>query len=285
MRAAATATAVVALKRWRDAKSRLRGLPDPLRRRLAWTMAIDTLSALGETVPRLVVVSDQPGLSSRLQAAGVITEVVAESGGTGINAALARGAQHAVQRGAAVVLACVGDLPALRPATVQVLLEAALAFPRSFLADQAGTGTTMLIANRAALDPRFGTGSAKTHRASGAAPLADRLGPGAVPDARHDVDTEADLAVVTALGLRRATASLIDPATGTVGRYCEVRVIGAKRVISDAGAELAMSWTVYDPGGLPGDSNVQAQPLAMGLRLHAVVSVDRVLSAWPITES
>ena len=51
--------AVVALKAGEFAKSRLSTLPDPLRRRLAWTMAVDTLSALHAVAaanPNLVVV-------------------------------------------------------------------------------------------------------------------------------------------------------------------------------------------------------------------------------------
>ena len=57
--------AVVALKAAEHAKSRL-DFPAPLRRRLAWTMAVDTLAALSAAVSQVLVVSNQPALASRL---------------------------------------------------------------------------------------------------------------------------------------------------------------------------------------------------------------------------
>src|SRR5919204_619987 len=63
--------------------------------------------------------------------------------------------------------------------------------------DASGTGTTLLTApSGAALNPRFGTGSAAAHAASGAVPL---VGPW--PSLRRDVDTAADLRAAAALGL------------------------------------------------------------------------------------
>jgi 2-phospho-L-lactate guanylyltransferase len=70
--------AVVALKRVELAKSRLAGLPDPLRRRVAWTMAVDTLTALSAAVDEVVVVSDEPALESRLSRLGLTVRVLAE---------------------------------------------------------------------------------------------------------------------------------------------------------------------------------------------------------------
>ena len=64
------AGAVVALKSGEYAKSRL-GLPVPLRQRLAWTMALDTLRALEGALPHVLVVSAQPALGSRLARAGI----------------------------------------------------------------------------------------------------------------------------------------------------------------------------------------------------------------------
>ena len=53
----------------------------------------------------------------------------------------------------------------------------------------ADLGTTMLLADRVDLAPAYGGASAVAHRTSGAHPLGV-----AVPDARADVDTLADLA-------------------------------------------------------------------------------------------
>jgi len=64
------AAAVVALKPMEHAKSRL-AVPDALRRRLAWTMALDTLAALCDALPQVLVVSDQPALEAQLRRAGL----------------------------------------------------------------------------------------------------------------------------------------------------------------------------------------------------------------------
>ena len=68
--------AVVALKAGELVKSRLAPLPQPLRRRLAWTMAVDTLHALARAVEVVCVVSDQPALAHRLARAGLGSVVV-----------------------------------------------------------------------------------------------------------------------------------------------------------------------------------------------------------------
>lgn len=68
---------------------------------------------------------------------------------------------------------------------------------RSFLADAAGIGTTLLAAAPGApFTPRFGGPSRARHAAAGAVELA----PGAVPGVRRDVDTPADLRAARELG-------------------------------------------------------------------------------------
>jgi 2-phospho-L-lactate guanylyltransferase len=99
--------AVIALKPAEHAKSRL-GLPDPLRRRLAWTMALDTLSALSRVMSRVLVVSDQPALEARLRRAGLAVDVIGESGHVGMNPALSHGDGRYAP----------GDLQRLWPASV-----------------------------------------------------------------------------------------------------------------------------------------------------------------------
>ena len=81
------AAAVIALKPTQHAKSRL-AVPDPLRRRLAWTMALDTLSALSVPLQLALVVSDQPALEAQLRRAGIAAEVISEPGHGGMNSAL-----------------------------------------------------------------------------------------------------------------------------------------------------------------------------------------------------
>ena len=268
--------AVVALKPVARAKSRLGGLPDPLRRRLAWTMAVDTLTALAGGGASILVVSDQPALTSRLARSGVPARVVGESGAVGMNGALARGAQLLVADGCSTVLACVGDLPALRPASVRAVLRAAPEVGRAFLADASGTGTTMLLARGADLDPRFGGPSAAAHAASGATALTDTGLGGPIPDARSDVDTEDDLGRGVDLGLGAATARLTDQ-HGQLGRYAMIMTTGHT---DDHDHPLVVTST-GDRVPLPSDALADdLQPLRPGQRLHCVLAGGVVLSAW-----
>lgn len=269
--------AVVALKAGEFVKSRLSPLPQPLRRRLAWTMAVDTLHALVAGVERVCVVSGQPALAHRLGRAGLgEVEVVPEARPAGLNDALRHGADHLRGRGVPRVLACVGDLPALRPASLAVVLGAAAAEERAYLPDATGIGTTMLHANDdVALAPHFQGRSAAAHHSSGAVPLTDaRLGT-AVPDARRDVDTEVDLADAAGLGLGPATAALLDPATGRLGTYAVVTTTTAGS--PDGRAVTTDGVAVLLPEDRLADGLRAPRP---GQRLHAVIAGTTVLSAW-----
>lgn len=271
------AAAVVALKPVARAKSRLGTLPDPLRRRLAWTMAVDTLTALGEAVDLLLVVGDQPALASQLSRAGVAAEVVPEAGADGLNGALSRGTDVAASRGHTTVLACVGDLPALRSGSVRAVLDAVEDGDRAFLADASGVGTTMLVARGVPLQPHFQGPSAGAHQRSGALPLGDDLLGVPVPDARCDVDTEADLGPAAELGLGRATAALLVPGTARLGASTVVTTTGWT---TDGGLPLAVAADghrlVLPPGAVEG----LRLPLRVGQRLHAVHADGVVRSAW-----
>ena len=279
--------AVVALKAGEHVKSRLAPLPQPLRRRLAWTMALDTLAALVEAVGTVCVVSDQPALQDRLARAGLASvQVVPEGRPAGMNEALRLGAGHLRRQGLARVMAVVGDLPALRPASVRTVVDGAAAYERAYVADATGVGTTMLLAaDGVDLGPRFQGRSAAAHHHAGAVALTDeRLG-ASVPHARRDVDTEVDLADAAGLGLGPATRALLDPRTGRLGAYAVVTTVGAG---TDRG-------TVVGQGGAPGHAvtttgvRVLLPPdrVADGLRLprpgqrlHGVLAGGEVLSAW-----
>ena len=268
--------AVVALKAGEYAKSRL-DLPTPLRQRLAWTMALDTLLALTGAVPQVMVVSAQPALASRLARAGIRVEVVPEPPQSGMNAALAYGATRLRAAGAARVLACVGDLPALRVSSVQRVIAAARTFPRAFLPDSSGVGTTMLVADAGQLDPHFSGRSAARHRASGAVPLTAELLGEPLADARHDVDTEIDLATVIGLGVGQHTAVLIDQHTDRLGSYQQITATAA---VDDHGRQLAVTAAGRRVPLRPGALADGLRHVRTGQRLHAVTSRGWVLSAW-----
>jgi 2-phospho-L-lactate/phosphoenolpyruvate guanylyltransferase len=268
--------AVLALKPIEHAKSRL-AVPDPLRRRLAWTMALDTLSALYHALPHVLVVSDQPALEARLRRAGLGVAVISESGHVGINSALRRGASALRSQGFTTVVASVGDLPALKPESVVRILDASRPYPRSFIADASGIGTTILVVHGVELAPQFQGRSAAAHHASGAVSLsADAIG-SPVADARRDVDTEADLAAAIGLGVGPATRALVDHGTDRLGRYELITATqwhnadGDQLAVTAAGSRIAL------PAEALGDELRHAR---LGQRLHSVEADGRVLSAW-----
>jgi 2-phospho-L-lactate guanylyltransferase len=276
MTARSSAAAVTAIKPMVHAKSRL-AVPTPLRRRLAWTMALDTLSALCRALPHVLVVSDQPALEARLRRASLAVEVISESGHVGINSALTRGALRLHAQGFTSILACVGDLPALRSESVARVLDASRDHPRSFVADASGVGTTMLVAHDVDLTPQFQGRSAAAHHASGAVSLAAEAIGSPVADARCDVDTEADLAAAIELGVGPATSALIDHETGRLGRYLLITATQWSNADGDQLAVTASGTRIV----LPADAlRGELRHAQLGQRLHAVEADGRVLSVW-----
>jgi 2-phospho-L-lactate/phosphoenolpyruvate guanylyltransferase len=276
MTARSSAAAVTAIKPMVHAKSRL-AVPTPLRRRLAWTMALDTLSALCRALPHVLVVSDQPALEARLRRASLAVEVISESGHVGINSALTRGALRLHAQGFTSILACVGDLPALRSESVGRVLGASRDHPRSFVADASGVGTTMLVAHDVDLTPQFQGRSAAAHHASGAVSLAAEAIGSPVADARCDVDTEADLAAAIELGVGPATSALIDHETGRLGRYLLITATQWSNADGDQLAVTASGTRIV----LPADAlRGELRHAQLGQRLHAVEADGRVLSVW-----
>ncbi len=267
--------AVVALKPLRSAKSRLRGIPAPYREHIAWCLAYDTIRALADAVDRVVVVSNEPSLAGRLRPFGPRVRLSTEGPSVGMNAALAAGAAQLTHDGLSIVVACVGDLPCLRPSTVRRLVAAATHHRRSFVADASGTGTTMLLARGVSLDPRFQGLSASAHRGSGAIAITESdIGP--LSDARRDVDTLADLNEAAILGLGSRTAALFDHETNRLGRFEPITVLRPDG--EGLGMALAADGRHYriSTSALPGHPH----NMTPGQRLNAALADDRVLSAW-----
>ncbi|MEU2262720.1 2-phospho-L-lactate guanylyltransferase [Streptomyces sp. NPDC019645] len=197
---------VVPLKPLALAKSRLsEATGGAMRPRFALAFAQDTVSrALScRTVRDVVVVTDDPLAAAELTALGA--RVVPDSPGAGLNAALAHGAAEVrALRPAAAVAALNADLPALRPDELERVLATARKFPRAFLADAAGIGTTFLSAAPGTeLRPAFGGRSRHRHLASGAA----EIELDGVESIRRDVDTGEDLRAALALGVGPRTAA------------------------------------------------------------------------------
>ncbi|OIJ65962.1 2-phospho-L-lactate guanylyltransferase [Streptomyces mangrovisoli] len=199
-------TLVIPLKPLARAKSRLADTAgDGLRPGLALAFAQDTVAAVlaCAAVRDVAVVTDDVLAGRELAALGA--RIVPDTPASGLNAALAHAAGVVrATRPDGPVAALNADLPALRPGELARVLDAAAEFPRAFLADAAGIGTTLLTAAAGReLAPEFGAGSRAAHRAGGAV----ELPLSAVDSVRQDVDTGEDLRAALALGVGPRTAA------------------------------------------------------------------------------
>jgi 2-phospho-L-lactate guanylyltransferase len=202
-----TCALLVPVKAWDRAKTRLVSdgtLPAVLARDLALAFAADAVAAAVRSplVARVYVVTDQPELA--LPDVTVLPDEGAGDLNAALRAAAVRIGAHHPDLGVAAMCA---DLPCLRTED----LTTALGSPddgwgdRWFVADVAGTGTTLLgAAPGHELAPAFGAGSAARHRDSGARPLDAPL-----TSLRLDVDTADDLGRAVALGTGPRTAAVL----------------------------------------------------------------------------
>ncbi len=161
--------------------------------------------------------SEGPGGSERRGAAAVqvLPEPSHPSARSGLDAAAAAGVEHARRLApAAPVAVLLGDLPALQPTDLESALVLAGAHGRAMVADEPGTGTTLLtVAATATFDSRFGVGSAEAHRELGYVPLDIP----ATSTLRRDIDLPADLDTLLKVRPGPRTARLLDrllPAAG-----------------------------------------------------------------------
>ncbi|WP_327370079.1 2-phospho-L-lactate guanylyltransferase [Streptomyces sp. NBC_01217] len=196
---------VVPLKPLARAKSRLAPATGAeLRARLALAFARDTVAAAlsCRAVRDVVVVTNDTEAGAALAALGA--HIVPDEPDRGLNAALAHG-ERAVRkaRPGAALAALNADLPALRPEELARVFDFSAAFPRAFVTDAAGIGTTFLSAAPGTeLRPAFGGSSRARHLDSGAV----EIGLTGIDSVRQDVDTGDDLRAALALGVGPHTA-------------------------------------------------------------------------------
>jgi 2-phospho-L-lactate guanylyltransferase len=194
-------TLLVPVKDARSAKTRFGHVGPTTRADLMRAFARDAITAARRTpLAEVVVVGDAAALRTVLE--GIDVDVVADEGGGDLNAALrgAAGRLARPDRGIAVMLA---DLPCLHTSDLEAALSYAAEHARRiFVADAAGTGTTLLTTPAGTdLDPRFGPGSAAAHAAGGAHPMG-----GSLASLRLDVDTTEDLDRAVRLGVGPETS-------------------------------------------------------------------------------
>lgn len=139
-------------------------------------------------VGSIVVVTADPETTAHLARMPRV-RIVREAAPRGLRAAIASGLAEVPSGTRRAVL--LGDLPGLVPADLARALTLATGFPRAFVADAAGTGTTLVTAGGGvAWRSAFGKASASRHRALGL----QRLPVPLRSSMRHDVDTPAQLA-------------------------------------------------------------------------------------------
>ncbi len=185
-------------------KTRLVGMADEQRVALASAFAIDTVSACLATdaVSRVLVTTDDARFATTLTALGA---EACPDGGSGLNQALVQATAEAGRRWPALrPVALCADLPALRSEDLAAALASVTGHP-AYVADAAGTGTTLYTASYDDFAPRFGADSARAHAAAGAAPV-----PGELAGLRQDVDDVVSLRAAIALGVGPATRRALD---------------------------------------------------------------------------
>jgi 2-phospho-L-lactate guanylyltransferase len=201
---------VIPVKRLELAKSRI-ALPAADRADLALAMATDTVAAAVACalVARVVVVTDDARAVAALTGDGVT--VVADTPDAGLNPALRHGAAAAA---GSRIVAVSADLPALTATDLATVLLAAGSHARGVVADESGTGTTVLTAaSEADFVPSFGAASFRAHLDSGSVDLTAV----AAPSVRRDVDTLAELRDALALGVGEATQRVVAGLGGRLG--------------------------------------------------------------------
>jgi 2-phospho-L-lactate/phosphoenolpyruvate guanylyltransferase len=199
---------VIAVKRLTAAKTRLAPVFSAATREgVVLAMMIDTIRA-ALAVPALrtvtVVTPDRIAAdAARELGAQVLTDPTPDGHHDPLNNAIVA-AEAVIRESIPNVVALQGDLPALQPQELAEAIAAARGYPRSFVGDRHGTGTSALFAFGVPLEPHFGPDSARRHQHSGAIELT-----GAWPGLRCDIDTPDDLMVARRLGVGPTTSQAI----------------------------------------------------------------------------
>jgi 2-phospho-L-lactate guanylyltransferase len=199
---------VIAVKRLTAAKTRLAPVfSAATREAVVLAMMVDTIRA-ALAVPALlsvtVVTPDQVAADTARQlGAQALADPTPDGHRNPLNNAITA-AEAVVRESTPNVVALQGDLPALQPQELAEAIATARSYPRSFVGDRHGTGTSALFAFNVPLEPQFGPDSARRHQHSGAIELT-----GAWPGLRCDIDTPDDLMVARRLGVGAATVQAI----------------------------------------------------------------------------
>ncbi|MBL8056906.1 MAG: 2-phospho-L-lactate guanylyltransferase [Anaerolineales bacterium] len=191
--------AILPVKPFRQAKSRLAGVLTPAQRlqltRDLLTRTLDVLAQVPAVGRRLVISRDQEALALARRHHGY-TMTESGTGFLDLNVALRRATLVARGFGATGVVVLPADLPRLRPADVEALIGTDLSAPAVAIApDRHGAGTNgLLVRPPGLLAYAFGEGSYEAHLAQArAVQVEPRLVH--VPGLAFDLDTADDWAL------------------------------------------------------------------------------------------
>lgn len=181
-------TAVVPIKAWQSAKSRL-VMPSDVREELARALALDLLDVLSahHDIGEVVVVTADGRVADEARARGAA--VLAERDES-LNGAVRQALVWAAEvRADGPTVVVPADLAYLSTDVLTNTLAALAEAGPSHVPDRSGEGTTLLAAPRAsAIEPHYGVGSSAAHAAAGF-PRVDAVD----PRARADIDRLDDL--------------------------------------------------------------------------------------------
>lgn len=191
-----TTFAVLPVKRFGAAKQRLTdALPLGTRRALAEAMVTDVLVALrrSKRIDGVLVVSGDE-TAAALASGYDALDTISDKSDAGHNEAAALGARAARERGADRLLLVPGDVPALDPAELDLLLDRPDRGPEVVIVpDRHGSGTNgLLLTGPDVIAPSFGPGSRARH-ADLAANAGARCEVVELPSLALDVDSGDDL--------------------------------------------------------------------------------------------
>jgi 2-phospho-L-lactate guanylyltransferase len=192
------ATAVVPVKRFAVAKSRLASGVDAARRpELVAAMLADVLEAIGRArmIDRTIVVSQEPEAAELAAAAGA--DLVSDFDDASHSAAAQAGIEVAAAAGARCVALLPGDCPLLDPRELDRMLTGVPDPYVAVIPDRHGTGTNALVlAPPNAIEPSFGEGSRERHVAAARAAQIP-FGVEELASLGLDLDTPADIVALT----------------------------------------------------------------------------------------
>ena len=197
------------------ARGKSRHEVDPERRRARpAAFALDTARAClaADCVVAVLAVTDDARFADDLR--GACCETIPDGVDGDLNESLRLASAEARRRWpAATPVAVCADLPALRPADLDVALAARTGAEAAFVTDQDGVGTTLYAAPYDGFDPRFGFHSREAHLEGGAMEIS-----GDLRSLRRDVDDAGALVDAVALGLGAHTRlAMLDGALPEIG--------------------------------------------------------------------